>query len=413
VVMHPNQICELSHAVSNSAIGRHLAQRLIRREPKMAERDMGNAASDRAELPALTSLRGLAAITVVCYHANFLAFHFAGGGPPMLWRRGYLAVDLFFFLSGFVLTHVYGGQFARQRSWRIFRGFYWARFCRVYPTALFVTAVYSLSYATGSLKFGSDISFQTQLVASLFLMQVPWLNSIELNGVAWSISAELYGYMLFPFVAPFFLRISRFGTVLAGVGLLMVFVTLHMFFTPEHHTSGWGALLRVLLEFTAGILAYRAYQARLWREVWQKDFTLIGITVLIVAADWAGLSDGVIVVLLLALLLASVSNTGRLSTILNAKPLRWLGDISYSVYIFQTIPFMLAVSFAGNLVAIGFGGVWFEVIAVLSAVFAGFLVHKRVDVPARRALRSMPARMAALRIADRVIASPAHIDRPR
>src|SRR4051794_33650303 len=183
-------------------VGRHLEPRLIQSELKMIEGDRKSAASSKVELPALTSLRGLAALAVVCFHASSLAFHFAGGDPPMLWRRGYLAVDLFFFLSGFVLTHVYGCRFTRQLSWRVSAEFFWARFCRIYPAAIFVIAIYSLAYATGSLVLGANTSFQTQFTASLFLMQVPWLNSIELNQVAWSISAELYGYMLFPFIAP-------------------------------------------------------------------------------------------------------------------------------------------------------------------------------------------------------------------
>ena len=186
----------------------------------------------------------------------------------MLWRRGYLAVDLFFLLSGFVLTHVYGSRFAGQLSWRGLRGFFWARFCRVYPTAIFVTAVYSLAYATGGLTFGTNTSFQTQLAAALLLMQVPWLSSIELNQVAWSISAELYGYMLFPLAAPFFLNIGRFSAAFIGIALLVAVVSVHMFFDPQ--TLGWGALVRALPEFMAGILAYRAYHAGLWKTVWAE-----------------------------------------------------------------------------------------------------------------------------------------------
>ena len=375
----------------------------------MAAGDRSQADPGRTELPALTSLRGLAALTVVFYHASFLALNYADGGSPMLWRRGYLAVDLFFLLSGFVLTHVYGSRFAGQLSWRGLRGFFWARFCRVYPTAIFVTAVYSLAYATGGLTFGTNTSFQTQLAAALLLMQVPWLSSIELNQVAWSISAELYGYMLFPLAAPFFLNIGRFSAAFVSIALLVAVVSVHMFFDPQ--TLGWGALVRALPEFMAGILAYSAYHAGLWKTVWQRDFTLIGIAVSIIAANWTGLSDGVIVILLLALLLASVSNAGRLSAILNAAPLRRLGDISYSVYIFQTIPFMLVVAFARNLVAHRFGGVWFEVIAALSAVLGGLLVHRCVDVPARQALRSLPARVAVLRTARRPIALPVYISR--
>jgi peptidoglycan/LPS O-acetylase OafA/YrhL len=96
------------------------------------------------ELAGLTPLRGIAAVTVLLYHSSFVAinfssfvaFNFAGGAPPWLWRRGSLAVDLFFVPSGFVLTHVYGRRFGEERNWRTVNRFLWARFCRIYPASL-------------------------------------------------------------------------------------------------------------------------------------------------------------------------------------------------------------------------------------------------------------------------------------
>jgi peptidoglycan/LPS O-acetylase OafA/YrhL len=69
------------------------------------------------ESPALTPLRGIAAVTVLLYHNSFVAFNFAGGAPPWLWRRRSLAVDLFFVLSGLVLTRVYGRRLGEERFW--------------------------------------------------------------------------------------------------------------------------------------------------------------------------------------------------------------------------------------------------------------------------------------------------------
>ena len=130
----------------------------------------------------------------------------------------------------------------------------------------------------------------------------------------------------------------------------------HMIFTHEQQLAGWGALLRALPEFTAGALAYRSYSERLFRKLWEKDATLIGVIAMIIVACFAGVSDGPIVILLLALLLASVCNSGRMARHLDARPLRWLGEVSYSVYIFQALPLMLVVGISGSLVAHGVGG---------------------------------------------------------
>jgi peptidoglycan/LPS O-acetylase OafA/YrhL len=354
-----------------------------------------------AELPALTSLRGLAALAVLLSHDSFVAFRFAGGAPPGIWRYGLLAVDLFFFLSGFVLTHVYGSRLAEERSWRAFGRFLWARFCRIYPASLFTIAVFVLAFTVGRLPFPAGVSFKAQLAAVLLLMQVPWLNDIVINSPSWSISAELYAYLLFPFIVPIILRLKAPAAAALGVVLLIGIVVDHMIFSHNEQTSGWGALLRALPEFTAGVFAYRAYSERLFRKIWEKDATLIGVIAMIIAACFAGGPDSLIVMLMLALLLASVCNSGRMAGFLNARPLRWLGEVSYSVYIFQMLPFMLMVGISGEFVAHGLGGVRYEAIAALLAIGGGVLVHRCVDVPARAALRRLPDRVMAFAAAYR------------
>ena len=85
-------------------------------------------------LPTLTPLRGIAALMIVL-------FHFTGPVLPnldptahtMVVANGYLAVDLFFLISGFVICHVYQQRFARSVSMAKFLGFVRARFARLYP----------------------------------------------------------------------------------------------------------------------------------------------------------------------------------------------------------------------------------------------------------------------------------------
>jgi peptidoglycan/LPS O-acetylase OafA/YrhL len=84
------------------------------------------------------------------------------------------------------------------------------------------------------------------------------------------------------------------------------------------------------------------------------------------------------------------SDSGRAAGVLNATPLRWLGEVSYSVYIFQALPFIIALSLSGTLAAHGISGFRFEVIAALFAFGSCVLVHRCVDVPARAALRRLP-----------------------
>jgi peptidoglycan/LPS O-acetylase OafA/YrhL len=355
------------------------------------------------ELPALTALRGLAALIVLLFHSSFLPFVHANGSPPGIWGRGYLAVDLFFFLSGFVLTHVYGSRLSKEWSWQAFGKFLWARFCRIYPASLFATAVFT--FALGRFVFPGGIALKKNFIASLLLIQVPLLDKVMLNPPSWSISAELYAYLLFPFIVPVILRVRGRVAVVLGIILLVEIAIDHIVFGHKEQASGWGALIRSLPEFTGGVFAYRAYSQRLFRDFWERDAALLGVTATIVVACIAGASDGLLVMLLLALLVAAVCNSGRMTGFLNAAPWRWLGEVSYSVYIFQALPLTLMLMTSGLLAANGLSGFELQLIAVLLALGSGVLVHRCVDVPARAALRRLPDRVMAIAAAYRSVAA--------
>jgi peptidoglycan/LPS O-acetylase OafA/YrhL len=372
-----------------------VARRTTKEEVLSTGLEVTAATGGRAEpeLPGLTPLRGIAAVTVLLYHSSFVAFNFAGGSPPWLWRRGSLAVDLFFFLSGFVLTHVYGRRLEEDRNWRMVSRFLWARFCRIYPASLFTTIVFVLALTIGKLPFPASASFTGQLIAPLLLMQVPWLHEVVINSPSWSISAEWYAYLLFPFVIPMIHRLRASTAAAVCVALLIEIVMFHTIFSDRQPAEGWGALVRALPEFTVGLFAYRYYTERLFRKIWEKDAVLIAIAATIAAGCLLGAPDSLAVILLPALLLAAVCNSGRAAGVLNATPLRWLGEVSYSVYIFQTLPFIVAVSLSGTLAAHGITGSRFEVIAALFTFGCCVLVHRCVDVPGRAAIRRLPARL--------------------
>lgn len=355
----------------------------------------GRSKGRPVELPALTSLRGIAAVAIVFFHSSFVTLHYAGGAPPWIWRRGYLAVDLFFFLSGFVLAHVYGTRLASDRSWRVVGKFFWARFCRIYPASLFTIGIFVVQYLTNRFAFPPTVSFETQLIAGLLLMQVPWLDQIFINSPSWSISAEWYAYLLFPVIVPIVSRLQSRHASLICVSLLLLIGIDHMLFSHEQQNFGWGALVRVLPEFIVGMFAYRLYKEQFFRKLWERDGTLIAIGIVMVTLCLAGVSDGLIVIVMPILLLASVSNSGRMSFILNARPLHWLGDVSYSVYIFQILPLMVVTTMSGILVPYGLRGFSFEITTAFFVIGSGVLVHRCVDVPARRALRRLPARLGA------------------
>jgi peptidoglycan/LPS O-acetylase OafA/YrhL len=337
-------------------------------------------AAPRQDLPSLTPLRGIAALAVILGHL---------GGPqgwakdPILFAiigRGYLAVDLFFVLSGFVLAHVHGGAAASGLSIRFVGRFLWARFARLYPTYAAVTLlVAAMSVAAGGPSAGA-------LATNLAMAQVPWTSAPSLVFVAWSVSAEWNAYLLFPVAAPLLLRCgARLGFALyAAMGIAILAAASLQWFGPWGGViTGWGALARAVPQFLMGMLLYRAYRAGFLRGLWASDLMLAAIAAGIAAVVALGLGDGVAVMLFPPLILAAVSNRGAGGRMLNARPLRWLGDISYSLYLTQVFVFAAIWRVAPTPVA-KLLGPWEAALAgTLLALAVGALFHRTVEEPAR------------------------------
>ena len=159
--------------------------------------------SHRRALPALTGVRFLAAFYVVLFHGSAgLERRFPTPGPVAVFlSNGYLAVGLFFILSGFILSYTYEGQIEgaihRYRFWE-------ARFARIYP-------VYLISLVL-ALPFALDLHLGTRL--AVLTMVQSWNPAVpQLAGAwnypAWTLSVEAFFYVCFPFVFPWISRRSN------------------------------------------------------------------------------------------------------------------------------------------------------------------------------------------------------------
>jgi peptidoglycan/LPS O-acetylase OafA/YrhL len=97
-------------------------------------------------------------------------------------------------------------------------------------------------------------------------------------------------------------------------------------------TAGPLSLARAFPEFITGMLVYRAYRTGWCRALWQSDLFLASTAVAILALSCAWPTDLAIILLLPGLLLAAATNEGRAKSLLISRPLQFLGDISYSLY---------------------------------------------------------------------------------
>jgi peptidoglycan/LPS O-acetylase OafA/YrhL len=339
-------------------------------------------------IDALTGLRGLAAFAVVVFHlcsTPLMPPELPGALPAT--ASFYMGVDLFFLLSGFVLMHVHGSDFAVICSNQVWR-FYSLRLARIYPVHFSILVVLVVGVAAQSLLSTAGMALQSPerfpidgLAKHLLLLG--W-SSPTWNPPAWSLSAEWVAYLAFPLVASLVVRLSLPATitvlVLAAGGFAVVYATLFDFLLDRH------GLLRVAFEFPMGCLLY-CIARRL--PPWTPMPLLIaaaGFAWALFGTRWGDLA----VVPLLGAIILACAGRNTVSRVLSAGWIVWLGEISYSVYMVH----VLILGLLGRVAARAFphaGTVVQPALLVLAAgvvVVAAAILHHLVERPARQYFRN-------------------------
>ncbi|WP_374659087.1 acyltransferase family protein [Phenylobacterium sp.] len=292
--------------------------------------------NDASNIRQLTSLRFFAAFWVVLFHYwPKLDFD---GAIPLFVQKGYLGVELFFVLSGFILCHVYRTSLEEGRF--RYGSFLWNRLARVYPLHLAtLVGMIVLALAATAAGFGIDPNILNweSLPANLLLMQAWGLApQAAFNHPSWSISAEWFAYLTFPLFAWGALALKNRPLIAVGLavgflaGLYALFQALAGFPLTQA-TIQWGAL-RIVPCFAYGCALHALWRARPSQN---RGLALAGAAISALAAiGFAAIAapDAVIVTTLGALIffLARMAQTG--TETFGNKPLVYLGEISYSVY---------------------------------------------------------------------------------
>ena len=189
------------------------------------------------DIRPLTSLRIGAAIWVLVYHfRDHLGLDLDRLG---LVAKGYLGVDLFFILSGFILSHVYLSRVEEKRF--NYGSFLWARLSRIYPVHL-VTLAATMAIWLVAMKMGArfdPVAFDPKVLPQHLLLIHAWgtTPSVQWNFPSWSISAEWFAYLIFPVAAVLVLALRRVAWLAVALSLGLFFL---MFWGVE--SSGLPAL---------------------------------------------------------------------------------------------------------------------------------------------------------------------------
>lgn len=355
-----------------------------------------SAAAPR-HLDALTGIRGLAAWGVVLYHVRL---SLAGLVPaPVIagLGKGYLAVDLFFMLSGFVIWYNYAARI-RDGGRGEARAFLWRRFARVWPLHAVVLAGFAALALLLGLT-GRDTTGYPWVELPLHLALVQnwgFLPTLAWNHPAWSISTELAAYLLFPaiVVAARWERLPSWA-LLAIAALLAT--ALHALFALHGETS-LGArieqlgLWRCLAGFAMGMVL-----CILW-ERWQHSRTgapaaaLACLGLLALGRALALPETAFVPAAFFAGLLALALDRGVVARLVGGKVLTYLGEISYSTYLAHFGLFLVfKLLFVDASLQLGWGQLAGFLALVLAASVA---LYHGIEKPAQRWLNRRPPRWA-------------------
>jgi peptidoglycan/LPS O-acetylase OafA/YrhL len=284
----------------------------------------------RPQIRPLTSLRFGAAMAVMLTHLKLIGGGGAGG------------VQFFFVLSGFILAYQYRPWFADTVSPANATRFLWLRFGRLFP-------VYLVTFALGaSPRIGSPwplSPFETARAALMFQSYWPIGERVfAVNGPSWSVSDEMFFYVLFPLICCALTQVgttARLALVAAGV-LAVSYVASRSPDNGTPYTLTWWAFyispyLRIA-EFALGAAVGVSFD-RL-REFMPRSFAACAVVEVAVIAVLVGalaapppLLDvtGYAPLMALAIVFCATSR-GPISIALDAAPLVYLGEISYSLY---------------------------------------------------------------------------------
>lgn len=351
--------------------------------------------SAREEIRALTALRGVAAFAVVLQHYSSTAATWSGKNIPSLAPHGYMAVDFFFILSGFIMAYTYADAF-RSRGMAAYPDFLLRRVARVWPLQVF-TVLALLAYGllsqatigTWGLFRSDNIVFDT--LANIFMLQGFDIGA-NMNGPSGTVSQELGAYIAFPLLLWFAVHRNRWvalATLAVAIGVVVREAVLAGGFTLDSRDIGV-MVARCFAEFTLGILVWRAYRAQVFRWV-GGDLATAGLSVAAAIALGLGL-DLVAALLFIPIVLAFAWNTGWPARLAATPVLYFLGVISYSLYLIHSpirfYQFGLLEQFAPGPVS-SLTALATAAVLALTPIPVAWLTYRWVERPGRDLFRAM------------------------
>jgi peptidoglycan/LPS O-acetylase OafA/YrhL len=345
------------------------------------------SAQMRPSIPPLTSLRFFAALVVVVFHYNITRAVFT----PFVADFGYEAVTFFFILSGFILAYAHGIPRAalNVRS----RDFFAARLVRICPAYyVAISLVVLLFMVAGILAKVSPLS--TALVLSMLQSWTPQF-ALSLNPPAWSLSNEMFFYLLFPALWNTTRHLGpRSSLVISAILVLAAALIRNCLPTGVETWTSFRLYFPLLNlpQFVLGMaIGYTFLVASFNRHTYTSFFIagLAALCLIVLIEYWLGwvANSAILCVVFSLIIFGAAGVTGFMKKILSFPPLILLGEASYSIYILH-FPIWLWWNHYTRIVyhldwpsSVEFG------VYLSMVIFVSIAVLVFIERPARRAVR--------------------------
>ena len=386
----------------------------------MTKENLYLASKPRYEI--LDGLRGVAALMVIVFHCFETYIPVFG---TQIVNHGYLAVDFFFVLSGFVIGYAYDDRWNKMTTW----GFFKRRLTRLHPMVIAGTLVGAAMFFFAGAAFPQTLQNPGWKIALCFVMGVlmipcgtgldirGWGEMNSFNGPNWSLTFEYCGNILYAFI------LRRLPKIALGVLCVVCsFFTLDLtmgwdvfgFFPdgPQYTViGGWSltgqqlyiGFTRLLYPFLCGLLISRILPGHrtdanpsgspihLKGGFWWCSLALVVLFSVPCIGGKIGIPDGIYQAVCILLLFPLIVLTGSGSVTKGKKSTavcKWLGDISYPLYITH-YPFMyMQMSWVADH---GEAPLWMHIMMNAGVVFISILLAygllKVYDGPVREWLK--------------------------
>jgi peptidoglycan/LPS O-acetylase OafA/YrhL len=284
--------------------------------------------------PILDGLRGVAAILVVIFH--LFEAHFPDFSIHPI-HHGYLAVDFFFLLSGFVVGYAYDDRWGKMSVWEFFK----IRLVRLHPLVILGTLIGAIGFwfdpFTDGQSHTSFLKLLGVMIIGFTLLPSPdlrgWNETHSLDGPCWSLMQEYIANVIYGLFGRNMTKVILWIVVLvSGTALVVVASDRGDIATGWGYNTFWIAVVRMMFPFFAGLLLFRT--GKLIRI--PIAFTICSLMLVVVFClphfTYNGIYESAAIIVAFPMIVAAGAG-GEIKGKFATKVCKFFGDISYPIYI--------------------------------------------------------------------------------